>query len=91
MGLGPVDRDPFNDLVVQTSDGIVFASGDGFGRFRSFQTIGLGTPGSFASPNGGAINPIVAPLAGDPFPDIVAVAPGSNETALARPQNRDFI
>ncbi|QEL14866.1 fibro-slime domain-containing protein [Limnoglobus roseus] len=84
MALGVTDRDPFTDLVVQTPNGIVTASGDGQGRFRSFQTLTLGTAGTLAGPAGVRVDPVISPLGGDPFADIIVVAPGTNEVLVVR-------
>jgi hypothetical protein len=80
--LATLDHDGFPDLVVQGPDSISIALGDGNGRFDVHDTVRPVAPGSLAPASGAAVQPDVSLLNGDPLPDVVSVAPGTNQVLV---------
>jgi hypothetical protein len=82
LALGLFGSDPFLDAVVQGPNTLTLARGEGSGHFTVAQSLTPGAPGTLAPTGGGRVQLATALLNGDPFTDLVTVAPGTNEVLV---------
>ena len=82
LTLGLLDGDSLLDAVIQHSDGITVARGDGSGSFVPQWTWRAGSSGSLAPADGGRVGLAATLVNEDFFTDLIAVSPSGDEVLV---------